>query len=84
MKGYWGLKDTIKLGNMSILIGGTCMRRKLKAYGEKERGGHYILDDYEFSHNHTKAVTIRRWRRHLKQYARRAANKVCREYLLSH
>lgn len=65
-------------------IGSTCMRRKLKAYGEKERGGHYILDDYEFSHNHTKAVTIRRWRRHLKQHARRAANKVCREYLLSH
>lgn len=74
----------IKLGNMSILIGGTCMRRKLKAYGEKEHRGRYVLDDYEFSRNHTKAVTIRRWRRHLKQHARRAANKVCREYMISH
>lgn len=47
-------------------------RRKMKAYGEKEHGGHYILDDYEWSRNHHKAVTIRRRKRDLKQKARSA------------
>ena len=73
----------IKLGNMSILIGGTCMRRKLRAYGEKEHRGHYVIDDYQFSHNHTKSITIRRWKRHLKQHARRYGKKTCYDYLVS-
>lgn len=41
--------------------------RKMSAYGEREHNGRYVLDDYEFSRNHTKAETIRRWRRDLKK-----------------
>lgn len=41
--------------------------RKMSAYGEREHNGRYVLDDYEFSRNHTKAETIRRWRRDLKR-----------------
>lgn len=51
-------------------------RRKMKAYGEKEHGGHYVLDDYDFSRNHTKAVTIRRWKRLLKKKARQNHRRV--------
>lgn len=43
------------------------MARKMHAYGEREQQGRYVLDDYCFSRNHTKAVTIRRWRRNLKR-----------------
>lgn len=32
--------------------------RKMPAYGEREHGGRYILDEYEWSRNHCKAVTI--------------------------
>ena len=35
--------------------------RKMPAYGEREHGGRYILDDYVFSRNHNKAERIRRW-----------------------
>lgn len=34
--------------------------RRMPAYGEREHGGKYVLDDYEWSRNHTKAVTIHR------------------------
>ena len=34
--------------------------RKMPAYGEREHGGRYILDDYVFSRNHNKAERIRR------------------------
>ena len=51
-------------------------RRKMKAYGEKEHGGHYVLDDYGYSRNHTKAVTIRRWKRLLKKKARKNYRRV--------
>lgn len=46
------------------------MARKMRAYGENEHPGKYVLDDYVYSRNHTKAVTIRRWKRHLKKKAR--------------
>ena len=42
--------------------------RKMPAYGEREHGGRYILDEYEWSRNHCKAVTIRRWKRDLKKF----------------
>ena len=44
--------------------------RKMPAYGEREHGGRYVLDDYVFSRNHNKAVRIRRWKRDLKKRAR--------------
>lgn len=43
--------------------------RRMPAYGEREHGGRYILDDYTWSRNHTKAGTIRRWKRNLKKKA---------------
>ena len=46
------------------------MARKMRAGGENEHPGKYVLDDYVYSRNHTKAVTIRRWKRHLKKKAR--------------
>ena len=46
------------------------MARKMRAYGENEHPGKYVLDDYVYSRNHTKAVAIRRWKRHLKKKAR--------------
>ena len=46
------------------------MARKMRAYGENEHPGKYVLDDYVYFRNHTKAVTIRRWKRHLKKKAR--------------
>lgn len=54
-------------------------RRKMHAYGERESGGKYILDDYEWSRNHTKAVTIRRWKRNLKKKARAARRRLLHE-----
>lgn len=42
----------------------------MKAYGEIEHGGKYVLDDYVWSRNHRKAITIRRWKRDLKKKAR--------------
>lgn len=44
--------------------------RKMPAYCGREHGGKYILDDYCWSRNHTKAETIRRWKRNLKKKAR--------------
>lgn len=51
------------------------MARKMAAYGEREHGGKYVLDGYTFSRNHTKAVTIRRWKRNLKKKARQKARR---------
>lgn len=42
----------------------------MKAYGEVEHGGKYVLDDYTWTRNHHKAQTIRRWKRDLKKKAR--------------
>ena len=50
--------------------------RKMPAYGEREHGGRYILDEYEWSRNHCKAVTIRRWKRDLKKKARAHNRRV--------
>ena len=45
-------------------------RRKMAAYGEREHNGRYALEAYEYSRNHTKAETIKRWKRNLKKKAR--------------
>ena len=45
-------------------------------YGEREHGGRYILDEYEWSRNHCRAVTIRRWKRDLKKKARAYNRRV--------
>lgn len=54
------------------------MARKMRAYGENEQHGRYVLDDFCFSRNHTKAVTIRRWRRNLKKKARQGNRRLAR------
>jgi len=46
------------------------MARKMRAYGENADPGKYALDNYDFSRNHTKAITIRRWKRNLKKRER--------------
>lgn len=51
----------------------------MSAYGEREHGGRYILDDYTWSRNHTKAETIRRWKRNLKKKDRAANARLSRE-----
>lgn len=53
--------------------------RRMPAYGEREHGGRYILDDYIWSRNHTKAETIRRWKRNLKKKARAANVRMLRK-----
>lgn len=50
--------------------------RKMHAYGERESGGRYVLDDFVFSRNHTKAQTIKRWKRNLKKKARSERRRV--------
>lgn len=50
--------------------------RRMPAYGEREHGGKYVLDDYEWSRNPTKAVTVRRWKRNLKKKARAARRRM--------
>ena len=50
--------------------------RRMPAYGEREHGGKYVLDDYEWSRNHIKVVTIRRWKRNLKKKARAARRRM--------
>lgn len=52
--------------------------RRMHAYGEVEHGGKYILEDYEYSRNHTKAKTIKKWKRNLKKKARGAARRLIR------
>ena len=42
----------------------------MPAYGGEEHGSRYVLDEYRWSRNHCKAVTIRRWKRDLKKKAR--------------
>lgn len=53
----------------------------MRAYGENEKRGKYILEDYEISRNHTKALAIRRYKRSLKSCARQAVRKEIRDYL---
>lgn len=55
------------------------MPRKMRAYGEMEHTGKYVLEDYQFSRNHTKGVTIRRWKRTLKKKARSFNRRMLRE-----
>ncbi|NDO51859.1 hypothetical protein FMM75_21590 [Lachnospiraceae bacterium MD335] len=51
---------------------------RMRAYGEMEQHGKYTLEDYGgWSRNHTKAASIRRWKRPLKKRAR----QVCRAML---
>lgn len=47
------------------------MEAAMRAYGEREHKGKYVLEDYAWSRNHHRAVTIRRWKRHLKRKARK-------------
>lgn len=48
-------------------------RKTTMAYGVAEAGHKYVLEDYsEFSRNHNKAQSIRRWKRDLKSEARQA------------
>lgn len=50
----------------------------MRAYGEMEQHGKYTLKDFGgWSRNHTKAASIRRWKRPLKKRAR----QVCRAAL---
>ena len=50
----------------------------MRAYGEMEQHGKYTLEDFGgWSRNHTKAASIRRWKRSLKKRAR----QVCRAAL---
>ncbi len=50
----------------------------MKAYGEMEMHGKYTLEDFGgWSRNHTKAASIRRWKRPLKK----RAGQVCRAAL---
>ena len=58
------------------------MARKMHAYGEREQHGRYVLDDYCFSRNHTKAVTIRRWKRKKKKKARQRNRGIAREVMV--
>ena len=51
--------------------------RKMAAYGEREHNGRYALEDYEYSRNHTKAETIKRWKRNLKKKARSYRRSEC-------
>ena len=51
---------------------------RMRAYGEREMHGKYTLEDYGgWSRNHTRAASIRRWKRPLKKRAR----QVCRAML---
>lgn len=48
-------------------------RKTTMAYGVAEAGHPYVLEDYtDFSRNHTKAKSIRNWKRDLKSKARQA------------
>lgn len=44
--------------------------RRTHAYGEREQGRKYVLDDYTWSRNSIRGLTIRRWKRLLKKKAR--------------
>ena len=54
----------------------------MHAYGEREHGGKYVLDDYCWSRNHTKAITIKRWKRDLKKKARNRNKRMSREGMM--
>ena len=60
----------------SLNTGTEGLRRR--AYGEMEMHGKYTLEDFGgWSRNHTRAASIRRWKRPLKKRAR----QVCRTML---
>ena len=51
----------------------------MRAYGEMEQHGKYTLEDFGgWSRNHTKAASIRRWKRPLKKRARQVCRAVLR------
>ena len=51
---------------------------RMRAYGEREMHGKYTLENFGgWSRNHTRAASIRRWKRPLKKRAR----QVCRAML---
>ena len=58
------------------------MARKMRAYGENEQHG-YVLDNYCFSRNHTKSVTVRRRKRNLKKRARQENKGIVREAMVN-
>ena len=53
----------------------------MRAYGENEHKGKYVLEDYQFSRNHTKGIVIKRYRRHLKKIARLASKSFIRNFM---
>lgn len=58
-------------------------RKTTLAYGVVNDPRHkYVLEDYsDFSRNHNKAVSIRRWKRDLKSKARQAAKRHIQKVL---
>jgi hypothetical protein len=51
----------------------------MKPYGAEERFGKYEWEDFGgWSRNHTKAASIRRWKRPLKKRARQACRAALR------
>lgn len=68
---HW-LEHLIVKGVMVMFQG----HRRMSAYGEREHSGKYVLDNYNWSRNHHKAVSIRRWKRNLKKKARAARRRM--------
>ena len=57
-------------------------RKTTMAYGVAESGHKYVLEDFsEFSRNHNKARSIRRWKRDLKSKARQVAKRHIQKVL---
>lgn len=44
--------------------------RRMPAYGVREHGGKYVLEDFRWTRSHNRALSIRRWKRLLKKKAR--------------
>lgn len=55
------------------------MSRHMTPYGANDSRHKYALADYTFSRNHTKSVTIKRWKRYLKKIARQSAKQLIRK-----
>ena len=54
----------------------------MKPYGAAERFGKYEWEDFGgWSRNHTKAASIRRWKRPLKKRARQVCRAVLRRFV---
>ena len=67
-------KTTFK--ELKKLVGSTKELAKLPTAKELRNSNEEILDEYEWSRNHCKAVTIRRWKRDLKKKARAHNRRV--------